>query len=174
MSWSAGSPRRSSTVPAPRLDRTRSDSVADDRAAAEEDDRSNPGEAMGNWYESRIDRAIREAQERGEFDDLPGTGKPLPDRGELYDEDWWIKQLVIRERLAGVAPTSLIIRKEVEDLPETLAKLSREAQVRAAVTALNTRIDQARRGQVDGPPVVLDLLDVEEVVAAWRRRREDG
>lgn len=28
-------------------------------------------------WESWIDQAIREAQERGEFDDLPGRGKPL-------------------------------------------------------------------------------------------------
>ena len=46
---------------------------------------------MSSWYESHIDRQIREAQERGEFDDLPGAGLPRPDRGELYDEDWWIR-----------------------------------------------------------------------------------
>jgi hypothetical protein len=29
-------------------------------------------------FESLLDRQIRAAQERGEFDDLPGAGKPLP------------------------------------------------------------------------------------------------
>lgn len=28
-------------------------------------------------FESWIDRQIREAQERGEFDDLPGAGEPI-------------------------------------------------------------------------------------------------
>jgi Domain of unknown function (DUF1992) len=115
-----------------------------------------------------VDRQIREAQERGDFDDLPGAGKPLPDRGELYDENWWLKQLVQREQLGGLAPTTLKIRKEVEELPERLAAVRDEATVREIVAKLNERIDAARRGHVDGPPVVLALLDVDEVVRVWR------
>ena len=121
-------------------------------------------------YESHVDRIIREAQERGDFDDLPGTGKPLPDRGELYDENWWLKQWIVRENLTGLAPTSLRVRKEVEDLAETVAKLDSEKAVRAYVSSLNHRIDQVRRGHVDGPPVVVRLVDADEVVRAWRDR----
>jgi hypothetical protein len=126
------------------------------------------------WYESVIDRQIREAQERGEFDNLPGAGKPLPDRGELYDEDWWIKDLVRRENLTGLAPASLRLRKEAEELMETLASKSSESSVRRIVSDLNERILRARRGLVDGPPVVLETFDVESVVGAWRRRRTGG
>jgi hypothetical protein len=126
---------------------------------------------MTSWYESLVDRQIREAQERGDFDNLPGAGKPLPDRGELYDEDWWLKELIRREELTGLAPTSLKIRKEAEELMERLAAVTSEAQVREIVARLNERIDLARRGHVDGPPVVLPAFDVEEVVAAWRDRR---
>lgn len=122
-------------------------------------------------YESRIDRQIREAQERGEFDDLPGAGKPLPGRGEPYDEDWWLKQWVRREQLGGVAPTTLKLRKEAEELMETLATKSSETVVREIVADLNARIDRARRGLVDGPPVILKPFDVDAVVAAWRERR---
>jgi hypothetical protein len=42
-------------------------------------------------YESVVERRIREAMERGDFDDLPGIGKPLPDAGQPYDEMWWVK-----------------------------------------------------------------------------------
>lgn len=129
---------------------------------------------MTSSYESWLDRQIREAQERGEFDDLPGTGKPLPDRGELYDEDWWLKSWVRRETLTGLAPTSLKIRKEAEDLMETLARESSESSVRRIITELNERIDRARRGLVDGPPVVLTAFDVEETVEAWRRTQPGG
>ena len=38
-------------------------------------------------YESHIDRLIREATERGEFDNLPGAGKPL-NLGGADDPDW--------------------------------------------------------------------------------------
>lgn len=119
-------------------------------------------------YESWIDRQIREAVERGEFDDLPGSGKPLPDRGELYDENWWIKQWVAREEITGAVPESLRIRKDAEELMERLASVRSEDQVRRIVTALNDRIDQAQRGHVDGPPVYLPLFDVDEVVEQWR------
>jgi Domain of unknown function (DUF1992) len=125
---------------------------------------------MTSSYESRIDRQIREAQERGDFDNLPGSGKPLPDRGELHDENWWIKELVRREKLTGLAPESLRIRKEAEELMERLASISFEASVREIVADLNRRIELARRGLVDGPPVVVAPFDVEDVLEAWRAR----
>jgi hypothetical protein len=126
---------------------------------------------MTSWYESRIDRQIREAQERGDFDDLPGTGKPIPDRGELHDENWWIKDLVRREQLTGIAPATLRVRKEIEDLTQRLDAEQFEATVRRLVADLNERIDQARRGLLEGPPVAVTPLALEAVVAAWRARR---
>ena len=43
------------------------------------------------------ERKIREAMDRGEFDDLPGSGQPLPDLND--DPMWWLKRWVTRERL---------------------------------------------------------------------------
>jgi hypothetical protein len=127
-----------------------------------------------SWYESRVDRLIREAQERGEFDNLPGSGKPLPDRGELHDENWWLKEWIRRENLTGLAPASLRIRKDAEELMDSVACVPSEPAVRAAVAYLNEQIERARRGLVDGPTVVLHTFDVEEVVAAWRRHASRG
>ncbi|AVT29265.1 DUF1992 domain-containing protein [Plantactinospora sp. BC1] len=126
---------------------------------------------MPSRYESRIERQIREAQERGEFDNLPGAGKPLPGHGGTYDENWWIRDWVRRENLTDIGPASLMIRKEAEELPQRLARESSESTVRSVVTALNERIVLARRGLVDGPPVVLPTFDVERVVEAWREQR---
>lgn len=126
---------------------------------------------MTSWYESRIDQQIREAQERGEFDNLPGTGKPLPDHNELHDEDWWVKELMRREGLRPVLPTSLALRKEAEDLMQTISKKTTESSVREIVNDLNNRILRARRGPVDGPPVVIQTFDVEKVLQAWRELR---
>ena len=122
-------------------------------------------------YESWLDRQIREAEERGEFDNLPGTGKPIPNRNELFDEDWWIKQWIEREQITGLVPTSLKIRKEAEELLETVARESDEGAVRRIVAALNERIDRARRSQVDGPPVYLEPFDVDQVLTQWRAAR---
>ncbi len=122
-------------------------------------------------HESWLDRQIREAEERGEFDNLPGSGKPIPNRNELFDADWWIKQWIEREEITGPVPTSLKIRKEAEDLTETLAKESDEGAVRRIVANLNERIERARRSQVDGPPVYLEPFDVDAVIAQWRAAR---
>ena len=131
---------------------------------------------MSNWYEMRVDRQIREAAERGEFDNLPGSGKPLPNRGELHDDEWWLKDLVRRETLvnngmASALPPALALRKEVEDLPQVLATKKSEAAVRSVVAELNDRILLARRGPVDGPPVAVSPVDPADAVRAWRAAR---
>lgn len=123
-------------------------------------------------YETRIDRQIREAQARGDFDNLPGAGKPLADNGTHLDEDWWLKQYLARENVGAEAlPTSLRLRKEAEQLMDTLAKLTDEKLACEAIEDLNTRITDARRGLVDGPPLTIGTFDVEATIAAWRERR---
>jgi hypothetical protein len=124
----------------------------------------------GPHYESALDRQIREAQERGDFDDLPGMGKPLPGSGEHYDEEWWLKNWVARENLTGLLPPSLALRKEIEELDKMLARRANEQAVRAYVADLNARIIKANSGLIDGPPVVLQKVDPEEAVERWRSR----
>lgn len=48
--------------------------------------------------ESYTDRLIREAMERGEFDDLPGLGDPIPGAGTKDDDGWWIRSWLERNR----------------------------------------------------------------------------
>ncbi|MGB7861634.1 MAG: DUF1992 domain-containing protein [Acidimicrobiia bacterium] len=50
-------------------------------------------------FESNADRLIREAMESGEFDDLPGEGKPIPGRGTVDDPYWWVREWVRRNRV---------------------------------------------------------------------------
>jgi hypothetical protein len=126
---------------------------------------------MVHWYESSIDRQLREAAERGEFDNLSGAGKPLPDAGRAYEEDWWVKDWLEREgATSGVIPTTLALRREVEDLDTKVGRLRTEREVRDYVAELNERLHQARVGRMDGPPVVLPPLNADRVVAAWKQR----
>ena len=127
---------------------------------------------MVHWYESSIDRQLREATERGEFEGLPGAGKPLAGYGQEYDEDWWVKDWLRREGgAAGVIPATLAVRRAAEDLEPAVDRLQAEALVREHVADLNERIGRARRGLLDGPPVVLPPFDADAVVAGWRERR---
>jgi hypothetical protein len=49
-------------------------------------------------YETLPERLIREAMEAGEFDDLPGAGKPLPGAGVPDDDLWWVRDWLTRNR----------------------------------------------------------------------------
>ena len=46
---------------------------------------------------------IREAMERGDFDDLPGKGQPIPGAGTVDTEGWWIRRWVERNRQSDAA-----------------------------------------------------------------------
>jgi hypothetical protein len=51
--------------------------------------------------ESLVERQIRLAMERGEFADLPGSGRPIEDLDEAYDPLWWVKKWAEREGLTA-------------------------------------------------------------------------
>ena len=121
--------------------------------------------------ERSVDAQLREARERGEFENLPGYGKPLPNLDGEHDEMWWIRQWLRRENLS-FTPPALAIRKSVEDMLNGLDKLLTERAVRNVVEQLNTEIRAMNRTpQLDGPPTSLSPLDVEEVVARWQQVR---
>ena len=122
-------------------------------------------------YESWAERQVREAIERGEFDNLPGAGRPIPGLTGRDEADWWVKGLLEREQLPMPLPTSLALRKEVSGLPATLADVTDEQTARDIVEELNVRIRHSHRHRVDGPPVVVRTVDVEATLAAWRRSR---
>ena len=122
-------------------------------------------------YESWVERQIREATERGEFDNLPGAGQPIPGLDGRDDEDWWLKGFLEREHVSPPLPTSLALRKEIAQLPDTLADVPDEQSVREIVEDLNARIRDSHRRPPDGPPIVVAPVDVTMVVAAWRERR---
>jgi hypothetical protein len=127
---------------------------------------------MMDRYETAIDRLLREARERGEFDDLPGAGKPLPGYGGEYVEDWWVQDWVRREGdPASVLPPSLALRREREDLDRQVDRRHTEEDVRRYVAGLNEQIRKARVGLMDGPPTLLPPVDADAVVAGWRARR---
>jgi hypothetical protein len=62
---------------------------------------ADPKRRAGETYESFVERAIREAQEQGEFEGLGGPGKRLPLTGAL-EEAWWIKEKLKREKLSDL------------------------------------------------------------------------
>ena len=122
------------------------------------------------YWESAVERQIREAQERGDFDDLPGAGKPL-DLTDSGDPDWWVKRLAKRENLdlGGALPGALALRKEASTYPEALADVRTEQQVREIIEDYNKRVlaDRLRPAVGSLPPLLAKTLDVDELVDDW-------
>ncbi|UQA91858.1 DnaJ family domain-containing protein [Streptomyces halobius] len=128
-------------------------------------ERKPPGVSFESW----VDKQIREATERGDFDRLSGAGKPLPHLDQPYDEMWWIKDKMSREHLSCLPPT-LALRKEAEEALEAASNAPSEAALRRILTAVNERIDAALRTELDGPPLNLTPFDIDEVARNWRAR----
>lgn len=115
------------------------------------------------------DTRVRAAIEQGEFDNLPGMGKPL-DLSDRHDPDWWIKSLMKRDGLV-ILPPSIQLRKDDAELDDRLDKLSTAAAVRAEVEEFNERVIRARYEPSAGPPLVTMPRDLEATVSAWYDRR---
>ena len=129
-------------------------------------ERKPPGVSFETW----VERQIREATERGEFDNLPGAGKPIADLDKPHDELWWVKQKLRRENLSYLPPT-IALRKEAEDALLAASQAGSEAQVRRIVADINRKILEGNRKAASGPPLNLMPFDVERVVRTWRERR---
>jgi hypothetical protein len=74
-------------------------------------------------WESAVERQIREAQERGDFDDLPGRGQPLPH--EPWEGEWALAFHVLRQ--AGETLPWIALGNDIEQRQEQLARLRTEA-----------------------------------------------
>ena len=131
-------------------------------------ERKPPGVPFESW----VDKQIQDAQRRGEFDQLPGAGEPLPAVLDTpYDELWWIKRKMAREGLSVLPPT-LALRKEAEDALAAAYAAPSERIVRKIITDVNAKIRDMMFKPPPGPPLGKKPYDVDEVVREWHKRRE--
>ena len=130
-------------------------------------ERKPPGVSWQSW----IDKQIEEAMERGDFDDLPGKGKPLPDIDMPRDELWWVRDKLRREQVQFLPPT-MQVRKDLDEVRDKIAQTDDEETVRKLIAEINEKIREVNRSVVTGPPSSLMPLDVEIVVERWRGPRD--
>ncbi len=100
------------------------------------------------WLIDRLAEArIAEALERGDFDDLAGSGRPL----ELEDDALVPEELRAAYRLlrnAGYLPPELALRREIADLHQLLACIDEGAERDSCMRRLNFLL--ARLGTQQG------------------------
>jgi hypothetical protein len=107
------------------------------------------------FSEKLIEEKIREAMEKGEFDDLPGKGKPLDlDAYFATPDDVRLGYSILKS--AGCLPVEVELQKEIESLKARLDVSDDE------------RERQSLRKEIEGKTLKLNLL----TDGAQRARRE--
>jgi len=121
-------------------------------------------------YSDLAEQRIRQAMELGEFDNLPGEGKPL----DLGDDDpsWWamrkLREFAEGEQLEALAQE---LEREVDRLmflPDEADVKRRAREIYARNVALNELLPPGKR---------LRSLDPTDVLRQWRamyRLRQPG
>lgn len=113
-------------------------------------------------YRDIVEEQLQEAMERGDFDDLSGTGRPLA----LGDDspDWWARRKA--EELRREQEVTETVRRLERDR-DAIWGLSDEKAVRRAAGDLNRRIQALN-------PLLrederLPFLQPQEAVTVWQR-----
>ena len=117
-----------------------------------------------SWIDHIVERQIQEGMRRGEFDGLPGAGRPLD--LDPREPGWWAKRLVDAER-------SRLRHDEVrEDLTRRRARFWFAAdlvELREQVTTANKMLAEANA--VMEPADRFELVDWAETADTWRKVR---
>ncbi len=102
-------------------------------------------------FQRIAEQRILEAQRKGEFDDLPGKGKPL----ELEDMTWVPDDLRIGYHVlknANVLPPEAELRKDIYTLEDLLKHVEDEGERRALAKSIQwkmIRLDMLKRRSLD-------------------------
>jgi hypothetical protein len=79
-------------------------------------------------FDELIESLIKDAQARGEFDNLPGKGKPI-DLTDYFNtpEDIRVAQSVLKN--AGIVPVEIELLQEIAALKESLHSANNSAEI---------------------------------------------
>ena len=137
---------------------------------------------MLKGWESLIDKKIREAMERGEFDNLEGQGEPIDLSENPYeDPDWRTAHRMLRN--AGFAPSWIEERKDIDaELAVARSYLARVWGVR--LNARNTEHERSAavrwqnaletfREKVDELNRRINVWNLKAPAVAFQRKRID-
>lgn len=88
------------------------------------------------WLIDRLaEERIRQAQEEGTFDDLPGAGRPLAlEDDPLVPETLRVAYRILRN--AGYLPPEVVLRREIREVEALIAQAVGVEQRRSAVRRL--------------------------------------
>ena len=94
-----------------------------------------------NPHQKIAERRINEALEKGEFDDLPGRGEPLPLEDDSHvPEDLRLAYKVLKN--ADCLPPEIELRKEIRQMEDMLESIPDEKEKYRQIKRINLKITQ--------------------------------
>ena len=97
-------------------------------------------------FDTLAERRIREAQQRGEFDDLPGTGRPL----DLADDALVPEELRVAYRMlknAGFVPPELEAHGEIRELQKLVECACDDGERRRLISRITFLLSRTAVGR---------------------------
>jgi hypothetical protein len=100
-------------------------------------------------FDAIAERRIREAQERGEFDNLPGSGAPLAlDEDPLVPEELRAAYRLLKN--AGFIPPELAAHREIRDLEQLLHAAGAGGERQHLLARMNFLLSRTSAGRRRG------------------------
>jgi len=121
-----------------------------------------------SFLDDMVEQRLAEAAARGEFDDLPGAGKPLPRES---DDPFVAPELRMAYKIlknAGYVPEEVRLRREIHDveaLVHTAQSVEDRSDAARRLRLLMSRLGQSRGGSLQLEQAYYDQL-VERMSAA--------
>jgi hypothetical protein len=92
-------------------------------------------------FQKIIEKRIKEAQKRGEFDDLPGSGEPLSIEDDSHvPEDLRLAYKILKN--ADCLPPELELKREIRQMEDMLEKIPDEKEKYRQIKRINYKILQ--------------------------------
>ncbi len=119
-----------------------------------------------------VERRILDAMAEGQFENLPGSGKPLkletPTPG--HEDVWWALRML---KQANVTTDEIRYRREIDRVRESLQSASTESDVRRIVREVNGWILKLNTLGTNAIPTSLAPIEEERAVQEFLQHRND-
>ena len=120
-------------------------------------------------YQKIVERKIKEAEEKGEFDDLPGKGKPLSkDDYDSVPDDLRIAYKILKN--SNCLPPELELRKEIRNLEDMLADIPDEKEKYRQIKKINLKIMQMNMMGHKSPLLEEDQIYYRRIVEKFEKK----
>ena len=118
---------------------------------------------MFGGFEKIIEQRIQKAQRKGDFENLPGRGKPLPKEDMNVPEDLRLAYKILKN--ADCIPPELEIKTEIRNTQELLSGMEETSEKYKVLKKLNLlilKLNSLRSGgiQFDVPQHYMDPLKI--------------